>query len=217
MKELIKMQNNPETNFGRIKTYPKTGQEQLLYNDKQLGFSVLDFWKWSTSDILSNTIRGVFAEFIVATALDLDLTVLRDEWSAYDLRTPDPDGIRIEVKCSAYIQTWYQRVISKISFSTKPALYWDSFTAEFGTTKQRNADVYVFCLLHHSNQATIDPLNMDQWEFYVLATEELNNYERSQHSITLKSLQRLTQAIPYDKLKESVIEKHKLNVKNNTQ
>lgn len=205
------MQNNVETSLDRIKTYPKTGQEQLFYNDKLLGFSVLAFWRWSYSDILSNTIRGRFAEFIVATALDLDLAALRDEWSAYDLRTPD--GIKIEVKCSAYIQSWYQRVISKILFSTKPALYWDSITAEFGTTKQRNADVYVFCLLHHSNQATIDPLNMDQWEFYVLATVELNNYERSQHSITLKSLQRLTQVIPYDKLKESVIEKYKLNVK----
>jgi hypothetical protein len=205
------MENKPELDLGRIQTYPKTGQEQLTFDNKQLGFSVLDFWRWSTSDILSNTIRGGFAEFIVATALNLDLTVLRDEWNAYDLRTTE--GIKIEVKCSAYIQTWYQRVLSKILFSTKPALYWDSITAEFGTTKQRNADVYVFCLLHHSNQETIDPLNMDQWEFYVLATEELNNYERSQHSITLKSLQRLTQAVPYDKVKESVMEKHKLNVK----
>lgn len=207
------MQNNPETKLGRIKPNPKTGLEQLTYNDKQLGFSILDFWRWSTSDILSNTIRGGFAEFIVATALRLDLTVLRDEWSAYDLRTPDPDGIKIEVKCSAYVQSWYQREKSKISFSTKPALYWDSFTAEFGTIKQRHADVYVFCLLHNSDQTTIDPLNINQWEFYVLATEQLNNYERSQHSITLKSLQRLTQAVPYDLLKESVVEKHKLNVK----
>jgi hypothetical protein len=36
-------------------------------------------------------------------------------------------------------------------------------------------------------------------------------YKRSQHSITLKSLRDLTQAIPYDKLKETIIDRHKAN------
>jgi hypothetical protein len=205
------MQNKPEMNLDRIPPRPKTGQEQLIYNEKPLDFSVLDFWRWSTSDILSNTIRGGFAEFIVATATNIDLAVLRDEWSAYDLKTPE--GIKLEIKSSAFIQSWYQRTLSTISFSTKPALYWDSFTNKQATIKQRHADVYVFCLLHSTDKLTIDPLNINLWEFYVLATEELNNYKRSQHSITLKSLKGLTSAIPYDKLKESIIEKNKLNIK----
>lgn len=198
-------------NLERIKSEPKTGQEQLIYNEKQLGFTVLDFWRWSTSDILSNTIRGGFAEFIVATALNLDMKVLRDEWSAYDLKTPE--GIRIEIKCSAYIQSWFQRTLSTISFSTKPSYYWDSFTNKFSNIKLRHADVYVFCLLNHVEQLTIDPLNMNQWEFYVLATQQLNEYKRSQHSITLKSLRRLTHPIAYDKLRETVLDRHKLNEK----
>jgi hypothetical protein len=198
-------------NLDRIQPIPKTGQEQLIYNEKPLDISVLDFWRWSVSDILSNTIRGGFAEFIVATATNIDLTVLRDEWSAFDLKTPE--GIKLEIKSSAYIQSWFQMALSKISFSTKPAFYWDPFTAKFGVIKQRHADVYVFCLLHHDSKLTIDPLNLNQWAFYILATEELNNYKRSQHSITLKSLQGLTSAIPYDKLKSAIIEKNKLNEK----
>lgn len=201
----------PAMNLDRIQPIPKTGQEQLIYNEKSLGFSVLDFWRWSTSDILANTIRGGFAEFIVATATNIDLTVLRDEWSAYDLKTPE--GIKLEIKSSAFIQSWFQRTLSTISFSTKPALYWDSFTNNQADIKQRHADVYVFCLLHHTDKPTIDPLNINQWEFYVLATQQLNEYKRSQHSITLKSLRALTPFIPYDKLKETIIERHKLNEK----
>jgi hypothetical protein len=203
------MQNNLEMNLGRIKTQSKTGQEKLIFNGKELNFSIIDFWRWSTSDILSNTIRGGFAEFIVATALNLDMEVLRDEWSAFDLKTND--GIKVEVKCSAYIQSWYQSRLSTISYSTKPAFYWDSDTNKFTNIKKRHADVYVFCLLYHPDKLTINPLNINQWEFYVLSTQQLNEYERSQHSITLKSLRALTLAVPYDKLNETVIDRHKMN------
>ena len=193
----------------RIQATTKSGQEQLTYNEKPLNFTLLDFWRWSVSDILSNATRGRFAEFIVATAANIDNNTLRDEWSAYDLVTPD--GIKLEIKSAAYVQSWFQRSLSKISFSTKAALYWDSLTNKQSSEKKRHADVYVFCLLHHDNKLTIDPLNMNHWEFYILATKELNDYTRSQHSITLKSLQSLTNQITYDKLAETINLKHKLN------
>lgn len=193
----------------RIQATLKSGEEQLTYNEKPLDFSLLDFWRWSVSDILSNATRGRFAEFIVATAININRTELRDEWSAYDLITPE--GIKLEIKSAAYIQSWFQRALSKISFSTKSALYWDSMTNKQSDTKKRHADVYVFCLLHHDNKQTIDPLNLNQWEFYILATKELNEYKRSQHSITLKSLQQLTHPVSYNKLKDVIKEKHALN------
>ena len=147
----------------RIQATTKSGQEQLTYNEKPLNFTLLDFWRWSVSDILSNATRGRFAEFIVATAANIDNNTLRDEWSAYDLVTPD--GIKLEIKSAAYVQSWFQRSLSKISFSTKAALYWDSLTNKQSSEKKRHADVYVFCLLHHDNKLTIDPLNMNHWEF----------------------------------------------------
>lgn len=174
-----------------------------------MNFSLLDFWRWSVSDILSNATRGRFAEFIVATATDIDICKLRDEWSAFDLETPE--GIKLEIKSAAYLQSWFQRALSKISFSTRAALYWDSLTNKQSDIKKRHADVYVFCLLHHHNKQTVDPLNLDQWEFYVLATKQLNSYTRSQHSITLKSLQGLTQPVCYDKLDSEIKLKHALN------
>jgi hypothetical protein len=67
----------------------KSGQEPLSYNGQQLKFTLLDFWRWSASDILSNATRGILAEFIVATAANIDITKVRDEWGAFDLVTPD--------------------------------------------------------------------------------------------------------------------------------
>lgn len=193
----------------RITPTLRTGEEPLVNNNKALNFSLLDFWRWSVSDILSNATRGRFAEFIVATATNIDITKVRDEWSAYDLETPE--GIKIEVKSAAYVQSWFQRALSKISFSTKAALYWDSLTNKQSEIARRSADVYVFCLLHHDNKQTIDPLNLDHWEFYVLATEELNKYTRSQHSITLKSLQGLTNAVKYEDLDQEIKVKNSFN------
>ena len=193
----------------KIKATIKIGQERFKFNDKTLDFKLLDFWRWSVSDILSNATRGRFAEFIVVTATNIDKTKLREEWSAYDLETNE--GIKLEIKSAAYVQSWFQLTLSKISFSTKATLFWDSSINKQETVKKRHADVYVFCLLNHDNKETINPLNMNHWDFYVLATKELNNYKRSQHSITLKSLQGLTKAISYDKLQKAIKDKHKFN------
>lgn len=152
---------------------------------------------------------GRLAEFIVATATDVDMSVPRDEWAAFDLVTKQ--GIKIEVKSAAYVQSWFQRALSKISFSIKAALYWDSHTNEQSKTAIRSADVYVFCLLHLQDKQVVNPLNLNHWEFYVLSTKELDNYTRSTSSITLKSLQKLTSAIPYNDLIDVVQRKCSAN------
>lgn len=189
----------------------KSGDEPLIYNDINLDFKLLNFWQWSVSDILSNATRGRLAEFIVAIATKIDINHVRDEWGPYDLLTPD--GIKLEIKSAAYLQSWQQSMFSTISFSTKLARHWDYLTNKRAEIPQRHADVYVFCLLKHEDKLTINPLNLNHWDFYILATHELNNYTRSQHSITLKSLQKLTCAIKYNEIDEMVKLKNKLNVK----
>lgn len=182
-----------------IKASPKTGKESLTDNGQDTNYNLLDFWRWSVSDILSNATRGRFAEFVIGTAVGLDLKNLRDEWDAYDLITEN--GIKIEVKSAAYIQSWKQKSFSTISFSIKPSRYWDAESDVQRGEPKRHADVYVFCHLKHKDQDTIDPLKMEQWDFYVLPTYRLDNYERSQSSITINSLRKLTKARKYSELK----------------
>ena len=189
-------------NLKAIKTIPKNGNEELSFNEINIRFSLLDFWKWSVSDLMSNATRGRLAEFIVGTSVGLNPENLRDEWDAYDITSDN--GIKIEVKSASYIQSWSQREFSKISFSIKKAKFWDADNGMSRGEAKRHAEVYVFCLLKHKNQETIDPLKLEQWEFYVLPTYKLDNYERSQSSITINSLRKLTEPIEYVLLKNKV-------------
>jgi hypothetical protein len=185
-----------------IKASPKTGNESITDNGLKMGYNLLDFWRWSVSDILSNATRGRFAEFVVGTVVGLFPENLREEWDAYDLTTEK--GIKIEVKSAAYIQTWGQKSFSTISFSIKPARAWDAETDMRSGESKRHADLYVFCHLKHKDQNTIDPLKMEQWDFYVLPTFRLDNYKRSQSSITINSLRKLTEPIKYSELKTEI-------------
>lgn len=189
--------------LGKIATLPKTGAEPLTFKDRDTGLKLLDFWQWSVSDIISNATRGKFAEFIVAAALKIDLKSVRDEWSAYDLISPE--GIKVEVKSAAYLQSWHQRDFSKISFSIKPAREWDATTGNQSGTAIRSSDVYVFCLLKHQDQKTLNPMNLDQWEFYVISTENLNILRPGARSISLKALMNLVLPVSYDRLRQAVI------------
>lgn len=198
------MEENNRLNLTAIKATPKIGNEHLTFNKKSVGYSLLEFWQWSVSDILSNATRGRFAEFIVGTAVEMNPKRLRDEWDAFDIKTDN--GIKIEIKSASYIQSWNQKNFSAISFSIRKARYWDPNAGMSEDEAKRHADLYVFCLLKIKDQKMIDPLKLEQWEFYVLPTYKLDNYTRSQTSITLNSLQRLTESVNYDKLK-SIIEK----------
>jgi len=66
------------------------------------------------------------------------------------------------------------------------------------------ADVYVFALLDHLDKSTVDPLDTDQWCFFVLATRVLDARTRSQHSITLTSLKALVGPVSYSMLSVAV-------------
>ena len=185
-----------------IKANPKTGTEKIMDSGTETEYNLLDFWRWSVSDILSNATRGRFAEFIVGTAIGINPLNLRDEWDAFDLTTDD--GIKIEVKSASYIQSWNQKQLSKISFSIKKARYWDAVNNMQRGEPKRHADLYVLCHLKHIDQTTIDPLKMEQWDFYVLRTFRLDNYERSQSSITINSLRKLTEPKKYSELKTEI-------------
>lgn len=188
--------------YREIKATPKTGTEKLTDQETETEYNLLDFWRWSVSDILSNATRGRFAEFIVGTAIGINPLELRDEWDAFDLLSET--GIKIEVKSAAYIQSWHQNQISKISFSIRKARAWDSADGKTRGEAKRHADVYVLCHLKHVDSDTIDPLKMEQWDFYVLSTFKLDNYERSQSSITLNSLRRLSEPKKYSELKSAI-------------
>lgn len=171
--------------FPPMQVVRKTGAEPFHHSGFLLKRTLLDFWRWSASDLVGNTMRGVLAEYIVACALELPEAV-RVEWDGFDLKTPD--GLSIEVKSAAYLQSWNQKALSKITFGIQPTRAWDAATNDYTGPLRRQADIYVFCLLHHQDKATVDPLDMDQWTFYILPAAVLDERFPVQKTIGLASL-----------------------------
>ena len=69
----------------RLITELKSGSERFHCSGEALGPTLQDFWRWSTSDLVSNATRGRLAEFIVASALGISIAGVRDEWGPFDL------------------------------------------------------------------------------------------------------------------------------------
>ena len=184
-----------------IELKEKTGEEVFTGLAKGT-LTLKDFWQWSSSDLVSNATRGILAEFLVAFALGLNKGV-RNEWDPYDLQTVN--GIKIEVKSAAYIQTWYQQKLSNITFNIQPTSSWDYKTNRFVKEKRRQADVYVFCLLHHKDKKTINPLDLSQWTFYIVSTKKLNKYCLNNKTICLSRLIKLYPRVcHFNELKETI-------------
>jgi len=172
----------------RIEPTRRTGSEPLHANGARLGPTLLDCWQWAGSDLVSNAQRGVLAEFLVAAALGVGGGV-RTEWDAFDLITSD--GLKVEVKSAGYVQAWAQRALSRIHFDIAPKRAWDAATNESSPEPLRSADVYVFALHAHTDQATLDPLDVTQWDFRVLPTSTLDAAAPSQGRIGLTRLDSL--------------------------
>lgn len=124
---------------------------------------VVDFWRFAMGDLRTNNVRGYLAEFLVARAVGSEAR--RVEWDPWDVTSPD--GTRIEVKSSGYLQAWRQNRLSAPTFSVRPAYSWDAAAATWSTGQQLNADVYVFCLHTAVTHEEYDPLQVSQWRFYV--------------------------------------------------
>ena len=181
-----------------IKTTKKTGKEPFLLNNEELPFDVLSFWQWSSSELLGNALRGVLAEFIIASALGITKKP-REEWDAYDLITSA--GLKIEVKSSSYLQSWEQAKLSKIIFGIQPT---EDILVNNGE-KIRRSDIYIFCVLSHQDKNTVNPLNLSQWDFYILDTDILNERVKKQKTITLSSLLKLNPVkVKYDELENEI-------------
>lgn len=180
----------------------KTGTERFQINGQELPIDLLSFWQWSSSDLVGNALRGLLAEYIVAIALSTNENT-RTEWDAFDIETPN--GIRVEVKSGAYIQSWSQKRLSTIQFGIQETKGWDAKTNTYSAERKRQSDVYVFCVLTHKDQDSINPLNLDQWDFFVISTTELTKAVGNQKTISLKKLLKIgLRAVKFGEIRKAV-------------
>ncbi|MFZ2272174.1 hypothetical protein ACTXOY_11295 [Corynebacterium variabile] len=162
------------------------GEEQIRDEHGVPRGSLLGFWRWAYSQTLDNALRGVLAEYLVGLALGGPDRDARVEWDPYDLTTPD--GVKIEVKSTAYLQSWAQKRKSTLVFNIPETNAWDSATGSWGLSRARQSDMYVFCVFNAVEPETADPLDMTQWDFYVAPTSRVNAALGGQKTVVLSSL-----------------------------
>jgi len=169
-----------------------SGDECFHRGDAPIRLDILSFWQWAASSITGNRLRGHLAEFLVAVDLGVADGV-RHEWDDYDIVSLD--GVKVEVKCASFIQSWEQVKPSAIQFGIAPSKTWDYEKRRRTDTTTRIADVYVFCLLTETDQQKFDPTDLDQWECYVLTTKEINEKLGAQKTLSLRRLRGLNPSV----------------------
>ena len=165
-----------------------TGHERLYGSHAVAGDAmILDFWRWAFSDLQMDDVRGIFAEWMVAKLLDIP-TRTRGTWDAYDLVAPN--GVRIEVKASAYLQARSQdNRLAQIVFSGLKRRKWSAQAYRYTPKAAYNADLFVFCVQIEKDPERWDALDVAQWRFYTVTGAEIALLR--QKSISLKKLRRL--------------------------
>lgn len=192
-----------------------------VFRGDPTGATVLDYWQWSASNLLDNAQRGVLAEFLVARALGV-ADEPREEWVSWDISYPfksEQDPIKIEVKSSAYAQSWHQDKAYTIRYNiARRTWVWNPKIGknEKLTSSQRTADMYVFALLRRDdqkdrsnpNENKPDPLDLRHWEFHVLNRSTLDQQVGDQKTIGLNPLKKLVESwgrsVSYTGLKTAV-------------
>ena len=174
----------------------------FVTDGQPLGLSMLDFWKYQYSNIYD--MQEYIAEFLVGKALGLDEPYNRDGWTLWDI---DYRGQRIEIKETSYYHSWQEkiaqgRISQQRTFGITPAYtkYKDNTTV-----LERQNDIYVFCLNTGNNEEESNPLEMTNWEFYVVPTAGINaNCTPAQKSISLGKVRKLAPMTRFQDLKNVI-------------
>ena len=179
-----------------------TGKEKFTLDKAELEFDYADFWRFHYSNIYS--LHGEIAEFVVARALGVTESQNSEYWTLWDTTYRNK---RIEVKATAYYHLWNsngniskQRTfgITKANGSYDPA---NSGNNEFC----RQNDIYVFCLNTGETRETSNPLNLNNWEFYVVPTVVIDEKCGDNKTISLGKIKKLGFfAKRYNELKKEI-------------
>lgn len=179
----------------------RTGNEPFITGSQSSKLTLLDFWRFQFSNIYD--LQEHIAEFLVAKALGHKLPDNRNGWTPWDINYR---GARIEVKETGYYYSW-----QKQDHKHDTPRSWDIHETYVKDNdgnptdqKERQNDIYVFCLNKGKTKRGSNPLELKHWEFYVLKTATINHECKDQKSISLSHVQKLTQKVPYTNLKKAI-------------
>lgn len=192
----------------RMTQYHSYTEDEVFTMNGEPVCTVLDFWRFEFGALQS--MQGTMAEYLVYRALEIPKAENTLKWTSYDLSYKCK---RIEVKATGYIHSWNKNKQSNVrTFSIAPSNnnYW--FVKDESDSKKmsRQNELYVFCLNTQRDYENYDPLKIDEWDFYVIPTYQIN--ERcnkigipDQKTISLNVVKRMAGSpVKWSALKEKI-------------
>ena len=174
---------------------------KFTFDNNDTGLTLLDFWRFRYCNIFD--LQEAIAEFIVAKALGKETADNLEYWTLYDINYC---GKRVEVKETSYYHPWNKdkKVSSHRAYGiTKANSSYDDSTC--ANRYERQNDVYVFCLNTGYTEEESYPLNLNNWEFYIVPTRVINENCENQKSISLQRIKKLGFAAKrYDEIKQTI-------------
>ena len=170
--------------------HPYDGNEPFKEGNQDLGFNVLDFWRYAYSNLID--IEPEIAEFLVGHALGLERPTNKVYWTPFDIQYGE---MKIEVKATGYTHTWTKKQSKMRRFDIK------------SSKEGRQCDIYVFCLIgeYGEEPEAVDPLNLTNWKFFVVPRSVVDESCGQEKSISLDKLLALGYTpISYKKIKQTV-------------
>ena len=122
--------------------------------------------------LVANNYRGLLVEAIVADALGSRWNWVSEDWAAWDFERSD--GVRLEVKQSAALQSWHQSGLKQPNPRFDCAARtgrWEG--SRWHPETQRFADTYIFAYHGEMNAELADHRIPDQWMFFVVSEASL--------------------------------------------
>ena len=169
-------------------------------NNKQSAVS--DFWQWAYSDLYQNVTRGMVGQYIVAWALGVD-HVPDDTWGSFDLTSPE--GKKIEVKTTSYLQTWEQKNEPKPKFRIKKTHLYSKDTG-YSKEKDFQADIYVLCYFFEEDKEKADITNLNQWKFWVLTKKTIEEIFSKTESILVSKIDLEFSSISVKEIRSKILQ-----------
>lgn len=163
---------------------PFNRNTQFIISGKPAGFNAVDFWEWHCENCLDGSVRGSLAEFLITKALGLNSK--RKSWEPYDI---DYNGYLIEVKSTSLFTSKHGKDVreyvgnQRLVFSIEPKHV--HVSGGEWTSRKRNSDMYIFCLLSSPDAALLDA-----WTFYVVPTSFLDEHFPDNKTVSIASLEK---------------------------
>ena len=179
-----------------------TGKEKFIFNNQPLEFEYSDFWKFHYSNVYSA--HGEIAEFVVARALGITEAQNTAYWTLWDITYRN---VKIEVKATAYYHLWNSNgnVSKQRTFGIAKAN--GSYDSDISGNNDfcRQNDIYVFCLNLGNTKEESNPLDLNNWEFYIIPTSVINEKCGNNKTISLGKIKSLGfSAKRYNEIKNEI-------------